>query len=226
MPNSKPTDLVQRKQQLAERLETLGAKSKSPQIRRRSTNTSSAACAYLLIDCSASMEGDSKLSQAKTGSIGFAENAFHKGYSVGVISFSSSARLVTEPLTDLFKLRERINQLEVEGTTEMAEALDLAAEKFPARSQGGAVVVVTDGMPDSADSALRAAKRLKSIGIDIITIGTADADQFFLEQIASRKDLAVPVPQKQLASGITTAAKLLPGGGKKKNFDNSADERR
>lgn len=210
---SSSTDLVQQRQQLAKHLEALGAKSVSPQIRRRSTSGGSVACAYLLIDCSYSMEG-SKLSQAKTGSIGFAESAFLKGYSVGVVSFSSQARLVTEPLTDIFKLRERISRLEVEESTNMAEALHLAAEKFPSPTQGGAVVVVTDGMPDSVDAALKAARRLKSLGIDIITIGTDDADQHFLEQIASRKDLAVPVPQKQLASGIKTSAKLLPSGGK------------
>ncbi|MFO7803294.1 MAG: VWA domain-containing protein [Desulfovermiculus sp.] len=213
MTESSSTDLLQRKQQLAKRLEELGANSESPQIRRRLATDSSVACAYLLIDCSGSM-GGAKLSQAKAGSIGFSESAFLKGYSVGVISFSSLARLVTEPLTDIFKLRERIDLLEVEGTTNMAEALELSAEKFPSSSRGRAVVVVTDGMPDSADAVLKAAKRLRSLGIDIITIGTNDADQGFLEQIASRKELAVHVPRKHLELGIKTAAKLLPDGSK------------
>lgn len=213
MANSNSSDISRRKQQLEKRLEELGAKSESPKIRRLSTNRSSVAYAYLLIDCSGSMSG-SKLSQAKTGSLGFAEDAFLKGYSIGVISFSSQASLVTEPLTDIFKLKERISGIEVEGLTNMTAALYLAKEKFPSPSCDGAVVVVTDGMPNNVDSALAAAQKIKSLGIDIIAIGTDDADQRFLEQIASRKDLAVPVSQKQLATGITTAAKLLPGKGK------------
>ena len=215
MSKSNSKDLVQRKNQLEKRLEMLGTKHEGAHpIRRRSITDGS--IAYLLIDISGSMEG-SKLSQAKSGSVGFAENAFVKGYSVGVISFSSDANLVTEPLTDIIKLRGQVDQLRVRGTTNMSGALDLAVEKFPPygrQGQGRAIVVVTDGMPDDEDSALRAAKRIKSLGIDIIAIGTDDADQGFLEQIASRKDLAVPVPKNQLASGITTAAKLLSGGGK------------
>lgn len=96
----------------------------------------------------------------------------------------------------------------------MAAAFDLAAEKLSSSSRGRAVVVVTDGMPDSTDAVLRAANKLKSLGIDIITIGTNDADQRFLVQFATCKELAVHVPQQHLGAGIKTAAKLLPGGNK------------
>lgn len=215
MSKSNSKDLVQRKNRLVNRLEILGAKREGAHpIRRRSTSCGS--IAYLVIDCSWSMNY-SKLSQAKTGSVAFAENAFIKGYSVGVISFSSRAHLITEPLTNIIKLREQIDRLRATGTTNMSRALNLAAEKFPRHGrhdQGRAVVIVTDGMPDNEDAAVIAANHIKSFGIDIITIGTDDADQRFLEQIASRKDLAVPVPQNQLASGITNASKLLPSGGK------------
>jgi len=213
MTDRKEQDLMQRKQDVARRLAKLGAESSATYIRHRPRGIT-LYCVYLLIDCSSSMDG-SKLSQAKTGSIGFAESAFHKGYSVGIISFASQVHLVSEPLSDSRQLGDRVKKLMVEGSTNLAGALRFVAEKFTSPVQGGTVVVVTDGMPDNKDAAVKAAQRLKSMGVNIITIGTDDADQQFLEQISSHKDLAVRVVNKRLASGIVTAAKLLPNGGEK-----------
>lgn len=213
MSNSNSSDLILRKEELAKRLKSLGVKSSNPKIRRHSPNDTELNYAYLLIDCSSSMEG-SKLLQAKSGSISFAESAFLKNYTIGIITFSSKAYLLTEPISDIRKLKEKVNQLVVDGTTNMAEAFNLAANKFPDSFKFGAVVLVTDGMPDSVNDALEAANNIKSMGIEIIAIGTEDANKEFLERIATRKDLVVPVPQKELAAGITIAAKLLPGSKK------------
>ena len=74
------------------------------------------------------------------------------------------------------------------------------------------MVVITDGMPDHEEKALDAARDAKERGIDIITVGTDDADRVFLEKLASRKDLVVVVKSEQLGEGITSAAGMLPGG--------------
>ena len=168
--------------------------------------------AYLLLDCSGSMAGDN-LVQAKNGAINFSDEAIMKGYCVGVISFGSHADHVIQPVDDITKLSRSVKKLAVQGSTNMAAALHLAAEKFPSpTSDGAAVVLVTDGYPDDEEEALKAARRIKSLGVDIITIGTEDADLCFLEEIASRKDLAVPVKTEELCAGIESTVKLLPGG--------------
>jgi hypothetical protein len=68
---------------------------------------------------------------------------------------------------------------------------------------------VTDGeVADSAQS-LAVAERLKSSGTEILTIGTDDADQDFLRQLASRSDLSVKVAPAELAQAISDTSRLL-----------------
>ena len=75
------------------------------------------------------------------------------------------------------------------------------------------MVIVTDGMPNGQGdpmSTLKAGEDAKRNGIDIITIGTDDADQEFLKRLASRKDLGVKVQSKHLEKTITDSVRLLP----------------
>lgn len=201
------TDLVARKQALARRLQALETRSQSP-ARPRAGRQRASRTAFLLIDCSSSMRGE-KLTEAKSGAMGFAREA--KGYRVGIIAFATHAHLVAEPLDDLAVLREKLDGLRASGSTHLVEAINLAAEQFASPCMRGAVVVVTDGMPDHVGAALKAAQKLKDRGVEVITIGTGDADVDFLKKLASRPRLAVPVAEKQLASGIVSAARLLPG---------------
>jgi len=91
----------------------------------------------------------------------------------------------------------------------MAAAINLATEKFADRNGEKIICLVTDGMPDSRDAALNAANRAKRANIDIMTIGTDDADRSFLEKIATRKELAAKVARAQLEQGIVSMARLL-----------------
>jgi len=166
---------------------------------------------YLLIDCSSSMSEASKLSQAKNGALSFAQDAFPKGYAVGLIQFASSATHVCDPSSDAQTLRQYIDRITASGSTNMADGLRLATEKLSGKTRLRAIVIVTDGMPDSQDAAISAADAAKSNGIDIIAIGTDDADYDFLKRVATRADLAVLVSRNRLQEGITSAAKLLPG---------------
>ena len=164
---------------------------------------------YLVIDCSGSMD-DGKMNQAKRGASGFANESQRKGYSVGLIQFSSSAEHVVEPQKELALLNAAIERMTAGGSTNMAAAINLATEKFADRNGEKIICLVTDGMPDSRDAALEAANRAKQANIDIMTIGTDDADRYFLEQIATKKELAAKVSRDQLAQSMVSMAKLLP----------------
>jgi len=172
---------------------------------------------YLLVDCSASMEGD-KLKQAKKGALNFAKDALVKGYFTGLIQFHSSAKLVCEPYKDISVLEKAIMKLEVGDTTHMAKAINLAHNLLKDMSGTRAMVIVTDGMPNGSGdplSSLKAAEDAKKNGIEIIAIGTDDADQEFLKRLASRSGLGVKVESKHLEKTITDSAKLLPSGDKR-----------
>ncbi|MBC8274048.1 MAG: VWA domain-containing protein [Chloroflexi bacterium] len=167
------------------------------------------AFAYLVLDCSGSMMGD-KINQAIQRSLDFARQARADGYLVGIIQFASEAIHVCEPQRELSLIEQQVSNITAGGTTNMAAAIRMAKQNLKNRKGRRAMVIVTDGMPDSETDALQAATEAKNQGIDIIAIGTDDADQWFLQRIASRPELAKKVTREQLGQAIVDAAKMLP----------------
>jgi Ca-activated chloride channel family protein len=169
---------------------------------------------YLLVDCSASMDGN-KIKQAKKGALNFTRDALKKGYYTGLIRFDSSAKLICEPFKDISNLERKLIDLEVRDTTHMAKAIDLAYRLLKEMTGIRVMVIVTDGMPNGARdplATLESGNRAKKEGIEIITIGTDDADREFLKRLASRSDIGLKVENKNLEKAITDSTKLLPQG--------------
>lgn len=164
----------------------------------------------LLIDTSGSMAG-AKIEQARTGAIGFAHSAITRSYATALAVFADRAAMVCDPTSDADRFAKKIARVDVGlvgGTTDLAAALALAT-KF---RELAAVVVVTDGQSNDNNAALQVAVTLKNRSIDIICIGTDDADGNFLKQLATRSDLATHVSSKNLRSAITDASRFLPQG--------------
>ncbi len=171
----------------------------------------------LLIDCSASMQGD-KLHKAKKGAVEFAGQAVSDGNQVGVVSFALRA-LVRAPLSsNITDIARCVNDIVVEGFTNLAEGVAEACKLFTGPGPH-TLVVVTDGQPITRTSpddreaaktlALLAADAAKARGIKIVCVGTDDADHEFLKQIASQDVLARHVDQERLDDGIASTYKLL-----------------
>ena len=163
----------------------------------------------LLIDTSGSMTGD-KILQAKNGAIDFSRSAAQRGYATGLAVFADRAAMVCEPTVQSVAFEREISAVQVGivgGSTNLAAGLDLAG-KF---KELDAVVVVTDGQPNSCEDALRSATALKQRGVEILCIGTDDADKEFLDQLATRKELAVHVGPQNIRSSIGQATQLLLG---------------
>lgn len=151
-----------------------------------------------------------KLRQARDGGLSFAKGAIRKGYQVGVIQFTSWARVRTRPTRKLAAIQAGLSESGLQLTTNMTAAIELAAKELRGIQGVRAMVVVTDGYPDSADSAIAAAREAKQHEITIIAIGTDDADRVFLKALATASELATTVPDKDLGMTIAKAAGLLP----------------
>ena len=169
---------------------------------------------YILLDCSGSMIIEEKLTQAKKGAMNFVIEAQGKNYSVGLIQFGSSAVHICEPHMETGVLEKCLNTIKASGTTNMTDAILLALQKLVDIKGYRVMVIVTDGMPDNQETALETARRAKANGIDIIVIGTDDADKDFLAKLASKTELSVKVTRDQLEQGITSMAKMLPSPSK------------
>lgn len=164
---------------------------------------------YLVVDCSVSMSGN-KLEQAKSGGKGFAEEAQRKGYAIGLIQFDSDAKHLLEPQHELASFHSSVERLAIGGSTNMAAGIQAATERLGGVGKEKVICIVTDGQPDDKTATLNAANEAKSVGIDIMTIGTDDADKTFLEALATRKELSLKVLSTQLQQGITSMARMLP----------------
>jgi Mg-chelatase subunit ChlD len=160
----------------------------------------------LLIDGSSSMD-NAKKGFATSGAVAFAQGALEKNYSVPVIGFSTEARLICKPTTDMARLRKSCQSWPVSGGTFVGAGLNAAASL--GLSPADVIVVVTDGACGQPNETLVIASKLKTKGIEILAIGTDDADQLFLQQLASRPDLGLKVEVGRFASAISDASKLL-----------------
>lgn len=168
-----------------------------------------AAHVYLVIDTSGSMAGG-KLEQAKEGALDFAKDAFRKEYAVGLISFDTTVKHVCESTYDIGLLEGRIREMHAAGTTNMAEAIRMAHDRLRRLAGTRVIVIATDGMPNNAQDALREGVRAKKDKIDIITIGTDDADLGFLKRLATRAELGKKVTREVFSQAISQASRLLP----------------
>lgn len=197
-------------------------------IRSRSTNIDlthlvrGIGSLYILLDCSGSMEGE-KLNKAKKGSLNFAKEAQIKGYAIGLVKFDSDATHICKPLRDISVLSHYLEGIKAGGSTNIADAIQLAKQKLLNKTGFRVMVIVTDGEPTDGEptpreATLKAAKEAKIIGIDIITIGTDDADRNFLSKLASKTELSVKVKRDQLEKGITSMTKLLPQPSKRVDY--------
>lgn len=165
---------------------------------------------YLVIDCSGSMGDGDKIEQARRGASGFSRDAKDKGYSVGIISFDSDTRQLLDPQDDLNKIDAALYKLYANNSTNMAAGIKLATEKLKNCTLEKVMCIITDGQVDDRQMAIDAAEEAKHKNIDIMTIGTDDADEEFLKLIATRSELSVKVARTQLESGIASMAKMLP----------------
>jgi Mg-chelatase subunit ChlD len=164
---------------------------------------------FLLLDTSGSMRKNQKLDQAKAGIIDFATDAFKKNYRVGLIRFSDEAEILCEPTGNIVILQNIIQSLKAVGSTNMTAALHIAHSKLKEFSGTKVMVIATDGMPDNVKSSLEAAAKAIADGIDIITIGTDDADKEYLKKLASRTELSSKVTSDKFAQAISDASLLL-----------------
>src|SRR6266404_2503886 len=164
------------------------------------------AMVILIIDRSGSMAG-AKTTYASSGAWDFSQAALDKGYRIATIDFASGASITCTPSQRADDVRRGCVADSITGSTAMHEGLSLAASLAP--RAGDTIVVVTDGAVDDPQGTLALGTKLKSAGVEILAIGTDDADKSFLSQLASRPDLGIKVASTSLRRAITDASRLL-----------------
>ena len=165
---------------------------------------------YIVLDYSGSMGEGRKMQQAKSGARAFAESAIKKGYSVGLIQFASTPFHALSPQTETSGIRSALDAWVPGGSTDMTAAILLTIEKLEDFHGTKVMCIVTDGEPDHQEATRLAARKAKRARIDIMAIGTDDADRAFLSKLTTRRDLAVTAKSDEFEHAISSMAVCLP----------------
>ena len=165
---------------------------------------------YLLLDLSASMGDEGKLPQLRLGALRFFAEAWTLGYAVGAIGFARRATVMQSATRDFLRFQRALDGVAADGRTAMAAAIRLGTRKLR-RSRGDrALLLITDGMPNSREAALAAAREAREQGITLIAVGTDRADEGFLASLTGQAELARHVDAGGFGEGVGGAAAQLP----------------
>jgi Mg-chelatase subunit ChlD len=126
-----------------------------------------------------------KLDEAKAGALNFMRNVDPEYTSVGLVSFGSKAKRQMSFTRSIKDMQQVVKSLSLEGSTAMADGLELACDDLKQVKGRRVIVLLTDGSPDEEDETLSVAKECRMNQIEIFTIGTDDADLLFLKQLAT-----------------------------------------
>ena len=168
---------------------------------------------YLLIDVSASMAG-TPLVEAQLAARGFLDKCDFTTTEIGLISFSDEVTLQAEATDNVRKVQAALARLEPDGTTNLSDAIEMARLKLNRLDRTRYIVLLTDGYPDAAESAVEAAAKARGEGVEIVAIGMGDADLGYLRRLASTEEGSIFARQGELVGAFGHIAKIISEGGR------------
>jgi molecular chaperone DnaK (HSP70) len=168
---------------------------------------------FLLIDVSSSMTGQ-PLVEAQTAANEFLSRCDFTTMEVGLISFSTVVALQSVATSNVRRLHAAVHRIEAEGSTNLTDALEMARGQLVADDRKRYVVILTDGYPDAPDSAVEQALAARQQGIEIVAIGTGDADRDYLRRLASSEQASIFARSGELVQTFGHIARVIAEGGR------------
>lgn len=168
---------------------------------------------FLLLDVSSSMAGE-PLAEAQDAARAFLARCDFTESRVGLISFSDQVVLQSEATDNARKLQAAIHRLEADGTTNLSDALATARDELRKATGSRYVVILTDGYPDSPENAVEEAVTTREAGVEIVAIGTGDADRDYLRRLASTEEGSIFASKGELVRTFGHIARVIAEGGR------------
>jgi molecular chaperone DnaK len=168
---------------------------------------------FLLLDVSSSMTGQ-PLIEAQTAAREFLSKCDLTTMEVGLISFSTLVALQSVATSNARRLHAAVHRLEAEGSTNLTDALEMARGQLVSGDRKRYVVILTDGYPDAPESALEQALAAREQGIEIVAIGTGDADRDYLRRLASSDQASIFARSGELVQAFGHIARVIAEGGR------------
>lgn len=171
----------------------------------------------IVIDASGSMYGE-KLTEVKRAAAGFVERQSFFRNRISIVQFGGSASTLIPLSRDKSGILSAIDRVQDGGSTNMAAAIRTAGSALVGtddsvkRRLGGSspyLLLFTDGAPDNAHDTLTAASETHSRSIQIIAIGTGDADRAFLAEVTNDPGVVFAASAGQFDSGFRAAEQAI-----------------
>ncbi|MDG3005562.1 Hsp70 family protein [Paludisphaera mucosa] len=167
----------------------------------------------LLVDGSSSMMGE-PLVEAQNAAREFLDRCDFTTMEVGLISFATDVALQAPATGNVRRLHAAIHRLDAEGSTNLSDALELARGQLVADDARRYIVLLTDGYPDAAESAVEQAEAARKQGIEVVAIGMGDADRDYLARLASSEAASIFVKGGELVQTFGHIARVIAEGGR------------
>lgn len=170
----------------------------------------------LAVDLSGSMSGG-PVKKAQDAMVEFVNQMNDEFVRVGVLSFADRTKMVIKPTDDFKRVIRKINSIEVGdvGICNRAEPFtdalsSLRVSRFDKNKEKiRYLVVLTDGVWDNPEYAIKRAKRCHSDGIEVMALGFGGADYSFLKQIASTDEFASLTDLSDLTGSFSRIAQAI-----------------
>lgn len=144
---------------------------------------------YVLIDTSGSMRGE-KIKAAQKACSELVNNTLDLSvHRLGIITFGDAIKLMSGLTKNKQELQLAIDRIDVFGMTFMDKAIDKADEMFKNNNNKKAIIIVTDGLPNSKSATTKAAERIRKNDVSIATIGVKGADMKYLSELSQNDEL-------------------------------------
>ena len=171
----------------------------------------------LAVDLSGSMAGY-PLKQAKKAMENFVLEMDVSQLKIGIIVFADRVKVLLEPTNHLQTIIKTIHEMRING-----RLIGFGNEQHPfgamyevfmqykeeKEEQNQYAVVLTDGVWNGREQAIASASRLKSEGIEIISIGFGCADEGFIKSLASKDRLGMLTETEILPESFSKIAKVM-----------------
>ncbi|MBE9055319.1 VWA domain-containing protein [Sphaerospermopsis sp. LEGE 08334] len=170
----------------------------------------------LLIDTSSSMS-DGKLTEVKTAASKFIERRNLQTDQIAVVNFGIEVKTVTPLTNDINTLNNAISTLSENGSTPMAEGMDVALGELQTtalnqninKDINKNIILFTDGIPDDPNFAYNSALATRNTGVKLIAVATGDADINYLTQITGDRSLVFYANSGQFEQAFRNAEAVI-----------------
>lgn len=161
----------------------------------------------LLIDTSSSMWGG-KLPEVQAAATGFVERQNLTVNNLAIVEFSSNSQVLTNFDADKTELKQAIANLTPSGGTNLSQGLKTVASLLR-NSNTPNILLFTDGQPNDPRASKSIAREIREAGINLVTVGTGDANSNYLTSLTENPDLVFFANSGEIDQAFRAAEKAI-----------------